>query len=363
MHDIPKTYRLVSAGLTLLAAALFLLAIGAHLVEGPGSTFRNLVVAAAICAIASVGVVLAGGLAAAARARARARKQQAEPVCGECGEPGCLYADKPGHPTEIQWPEQVLRELAADPAAVQEFNQLSGEGAVRLASAATLQEAWEDHQNRRLSALVEAMPVVQIPEVVSMADIGAARPLPGHRPATPRERALAVHDKVRQDRDAYWGDRAEAILEQGGTVIELYGDLLQSTAIPTEQIRTRVAGLMAEVDSYVPPLLAGPTAEPDTRALQVLSDTRVYASRHMRVMAGVVDGLLDEVSQLRGRVVGQVGMAAAAQARANEESVNADADPDKLERDLAETLTDGALLREVAARGLSTGGPEPTSGI
>ena len=187
------------------------------------------------------------------------------------------------------------------------------------------------------------------------------RELTAYRTTSPA-RADAVLRAQRQQRAAYWHERATAMLEEGN-VQGAMADIVRSAAdsLDPKLVKGVATRLVEDVDAFVHPLLLPSSGrEAGIAELAVLSDTRLFAGQATRQLARMVEELCDRNAELAGRVVAGIGHSAAAMARANEEAI----DPDNPRREL-EDVTDGELMQEAIERGLVRMGAEvePTSGL
>ena len=329
MFHITEPVRTTALWACLVAIAALILGLGASLIDPTSPLFRGAVFVGAAFGFIAVMVVLAGAVnAREARPRAHARAEPKPPAdCTTCGEPGCSMPDGPED-------SPLVQALAADPELMRQFNDGWPRG--RVADPAYLAE--QASENRRLTAGVQLMPV------------------------TTQAGAGAVDRHVRQQRAAYWHERATAMLEEGN-VQGAMADIVRSAAdsLDTGRVKATAARLAQDVNSFVhPQLLPSSGRDPSIMELAVLSDTRLYAGQVTGQMARMIEELCDRNAELAGRVVAGIGHSAAAMARANEEAI----DPDNPRREL-EDVTDGELMQEAIERGLVRMGAEvePTSGL
>lgn len=168
------------------------------------------------------------------------------------------------------------------------------------------------------------------------------------------ERARAVRDVQQANRDAYWAARAEELAEQGGDYVRsLFAEVLDAGQPPPGAALARALELEQEIRTGKggPLLLTDVGGRMDAgTAMAVIEQTRRVGAERAGQLVQIVAELSDEVSRLRGRVIGQIGMAVAGQQRANEEAI--DPDEEDADRRQVESLSDDVLLDEALRRGL-----------
>lgn len=134
-----------------------------------------------------------------------------------------------------------------------------------------------------------------------------------------------VAEARQESRNAYWAERARVLLEEGGGgVPELFRETLEAAAAPGD-MAAQALQLAQEIEAGDPslPLLGfserHPGAVTTDSAMAVIQRHRDHAGTRALLLAAMVKQQADEVSKLRGRMVGQIGMAAAWQRVAAED--------------------------------------------
>lgn len=329
MFPIHPLWRTTALLCVAFALCILIFGLGAATVDPTDPAFRNAVMLAAGVTIGAIAATGVGAVVAAqARPRAHARAEPKPPAdCTACHEADCTMPDGPED-------SPLVQALAADPELMRQFNDGWPRG--RVADPAYLAE--QASENRRLTAGVQLMPV------------------------TTQAGAGAVDRHVRQQRAAYWHERATTLLDEGD-VRGAMADIVRSAAdsLDPKLVKGVATRLVEDVDAFVHPLLLPSSGrEAGIAELAVLSDTRLFAGQATRQLARMVEELCDRNAELARRVVAGIGHSAAAMARANEEAI----DPDNPRREL-EDVTDGELMQEAIERGLVRMGAEvePTSGL
>ena len=347
MFHITEPVRTTALWACLVAIAALILGLGASLIDPTSPLFRGAVFVGAAFGFIAVMVVLAGAVnAREARAGAHARAEPKPPAdCTTCGEPGCSMPDGPED-------SPLVQALAADPELMRQFNDGWPRG--RLQDAQWSERELNEARTTLLSAIQTDPPKIPTDEELR-------RELTAYRTTSPA-RADAVLRAQRQQRAAYWHERATAMLEEGN-VQGAMADIVRSAAdsLDPKLVKGVATRLVEDVDAFVHPLLLPSSGrEAGIAELAVLSDTRLFAGQATRQLARMVEELCDRNAELAGRVVAGIGHSAAAMARANEEAI----DPDNPRREL-EDVTDGELMQEAIERGLVRMGAEvePTSGL
>ena len=347
MFHITEPVRTTALWACLVAIAALILGLGASLIDPTSPLFRGAVFVGAAFGFIAVMVVLAGAVnAREARAGAHARAEPKPPAdCTTCGEPGCSM---PYGPED----SPLVQALAADPELMRQFNDGWPRG--RLQDAQWSERELNEARTTLLSAIQTDPPKIPTDEELR-------RELTAYRTTSPA-RADAVLRAQRQQRAAYWHERATAMLEEGN-VQGAMADIVRSAAdsLDPKLVKGVATRLVEDVDAFVHPLLLPSSGrEAGIAELAVLSDTRLFAGQATRQLARMVEELCDRNAELAGRVVAGIGHSAAAMARANEEAI----DPDNPRREL-EDVTDGELMQEAIERGLVRMGAEvePTSGL
>ncbi len=347
MFHITEPVRTTALWACLVAIAALILGLGASLIDPTSPLFRGAVFVGAAFGFIAVMVVLAGAVnAREARAGAHARAEPKPPAdCTTWGEPGCSMPDGPED-------SPLVQALAADPELMRQFNDGWPRG--RLQDAQWSERELNEARTTLLSAIQTDPPKIPTDEELR-------RELTAYRTTSPA-RADAVLRAQRQQRAAYWHERATAMLEEGN-VQGAMADIVRSAAdsLDPKLVKGVATRLVEDVDAFVHPLLLPSSGrEAGIAELAVLSDTRLFAGQATRQLARMVEELCDRNAELAGRVVAGIGHSAAAMARANEEAI----DPDNPQREL-EDVTDGELMQEAIERGLVRMGAEvePTSGL
>lgn len=326
MFTITETARTTALWACLVAIAALILGLGASLIDPTSPLFRGAVFVGAAFGFIAVMVVLAGAVnAREARAGAHARAEPKPPAdCTTCGEPGCSMPDGPED-------SPLVQALAADPELMRQFNDGWPRG--RLQDAQWSERELNEARTTLLSAIQTDPPKIPTDEELR-------RELTAYRTTSPA-RADAVLRAQRQQRAAYWHERATAMLEEGN-VQGAMADIVRSAAdsLDPKLVKGVATRLVEDVDAFVHPLLLPSSGrEAGIAELAVLSDTRLFAGQATRQLARMVEELCDRNAELARRVVAGIGHSAAAMARANEEAI----DPDNPRREL-EDVTDGELM-------------------
>ena len=347
MFPIHPLWRTTALLCVAFALCILIFGLGAATVDPTDPAFRNAVMLAAGVTIGAIAATGVGAVVAAqARPRAHARAEPKPPAdFTTCGEPGCSMPDGPED-------SPLVQALAADPELMRQFNDGWPRG--RLQDAQWSERELNEARTTLLSAIQTDPPKIPTDEELR-------RELTAYRTTSPA-RADAVLRAQRQQRAAYWHERATAMLEEGN-VQGAMADIVRSAAdsLDTGRVKATAARLAQDVNSFVhPQLLPSSGRDPSIMELAVLSDTRLYAGQVTGQLARMVEELCDRNAELAGRVVAGIGHSAAAMARANEEAI----DPDNPRREL-EDVTDGELMQEAIERGLVRMGAEvePTSGL
>ena len=382
MFPIHPLWRTTALLCVAFALCILIFGLGAATVDPTDPAFRNAVMLAAGVTIGAIAATGVGAVVAAqARPRAHARAEPKPPAdFTTCGEPGCSMPDGPED-------SPLVQALAADPELMRQFNdgwprgrlqdaqwserelnEARGEALAQMASTAstpTERTLLVDALGSTMSAMKDA----RLPsdeelrrELTAYRYSGAVTTTGVRIPVTTREGAEAALRAQRQQRAAYWHERATAMLEEGN-VQGAMADIVRSAAdsLDPKLVKGVATRLVEDVDAFVHPLLLPSSGrEAGIAELAVLSDTRLFAGQATRQLARMVEELCDRNAELAGRVVAGIGHSAAAMARANEEAI----DPDNPRREL-EDVTDGELMQEAIERGLVRMGAEvePTSGL
>ena len=333
MFPIHPTWRVIALTVAIGTICILTLGLGIGLGDPANPAFRYAVLAGLAGTVIAVAAALVGWrLAAQPRAHARAPAPEGSPT---------------------------VRALAADPRLMEAYNRMElAVGAVEATTRARMGMAEVTAevaaQTMRPYAGLESQLAINQQDTVYGAatlpsDEELRRELAAYRTTTP-VRADAVLRTQRQQRAAYWHERATALLEEGNVQAAMR-DVLRSCAdqLDPSLVKGIAERLVQDVDAFVPPaLLPGAGREAQIMELSVLSDTRLYAGQATRQLARMVEELCDRNAELAGRVVSGIGHAAAAQARANEEAIDPDAKP---EVDLG-PVSDHDLMEEAITRGL-----------
>lgn len=340
MFPIHPLWRTTALLCVAFALCILIFGLGAATVDPTDPAFRNAVMLAAGVTIGAIAATGVGAVVAAqARPRAHARAEPKPPA--DC----------------TTWPDgpedsPLVQALAADPELMRQFNDGWPRG--RLQDAQWSERELNEARTTLLSAIQTDPPKIPTDEELR-------RELTAYRTTSPA-RADAVLRAQRQQRAAYWHERATAMLEEGN-VQGAMADIVRSAAdsLDPKLVKGVATRLVEDVDAFVHPLLLPSSGrEAGIAELAVLSDTRLFAGQATRQLARMVEELCDRNAELAGRVVAGIGHSAAAMARANEEAI----DPDNPRREL-EDVTDGELMQEAIERGLVRMGAEvePTSGL
>lgn len=369
MFPIHPLWRTTALLCVAFALCILIFGLGAATVDPTDPAFRNAVMLAAGVTIGAIAATGVGAVVAAqARPRAHARAEPKPPAdFTTCGEPGCSMPDGPEDSPLVQalaadpelmrqfndgWPRGRLQDAQWTE---QELNEARGEALAQMASTAST----PTERTLLVDALGSTMSAMKDARLPS--DEELRRELTAYRTTSPAW-ADAVLRAQRQQRAAYWHERATAMLEEGN-VQGAMADIVRSAAdsLDPKLVKGVATRLVEDVDAFVHPLLLPSSGrEAGIAELAVLSDTRLFAGQATRQLARMVEELCDRNAELARRVVAGIGHSAAAMARANEEAI----DPDNPRREL-EDVTDGELMQEAIERGLVRMGAEvePTSGL
>lgn len=340
--------------------ALALLVAGGFLTAGaallPAPLFWPSAILAGVAAIVAVVVLVWGETRAAPRVRARARDEE-EPVADQWAQG--LNRIRPAHESAVS---------GSSPAAsAPDFTQEAHSGVQIRPEALDAPPPRFVPNGQARGAFVpndgswppgRLVSAERFPEPITVGVDGAAE---GHDQSvtmtipTRAERARAVRDEQQRNRDAYWEGRAEELIASGDAGIQqMFGEVLDAGRPTPGDALARALALEQEIRTGKGgPLLltdVGGVMDAGT-AMAVIEQTRRTGGERAGQLVQIVAELSDEVSRLRGRVIGQIGMAAAAQARANEEAIDPD-EEDDADRQRVEALSDEVLLDEALRRGL-----------